>query len=89
MGYAHQFDLTTPSGSGDVTIVPKGVGPVASMQRLLFESFDSETCASLMRSASETNWLELAVSKLSRFSGVAMLATAYVGTGYLATGLLY
>ncbi len=89
MGLAYQFDLITPSGSGDVTMVPNGVGPVASMQRLLFESFDSETCAPLVRSAKETNWLELAVSKLSRFSGVAMLATAYIGTGYLASGLLY
>lgn len=89
MGFAHQFDLISSPGSGDTAMVPKGVGPVASMQRLLFESFDSETCAPLIRSASETNWFELAVSKLSRFSGVAMLATAYIGTGYLATGFIY
>ena len=77
MGFAHQFDLISSPGSGDTAMVPRGVGPVASMQRLL------------IRSANETNWFELAVSKLSRFSGVAMLATAYIGTGYLATGFIY
>ena len=45
MGFAHQFDLISSPGSGDTAMVPKGVGPVASMQRLLFESLDSETCA--------------------------------------------
>lgn len=88
MGFADPFDVD-PSRSGrEGAMVPKGTGPVANLQRLLFENFDTETCAPLIRSGGASGWMEVSVSRLSRLSGVAMLAIAYVGAAYLATGLI-
>ncbi len=88
MGFASHFDRTSPSGANGGSLIPVGAGPVASMQRLLIESFDSETCGPLARSSSASNGMERAISLVSRFSGVAMLGIAYIGAVYLATGLI-
>lgn len=88
MSFASHFDRRPPSAASGGSLIPAGAGPVASMQRLLLESFDSETCGPLARCSSASNGMEHAISLVSRFSGVAMLGIAYIGTVYFATGLI-